>query len=298
MGRPRLGVALSGGAARGWAHVGILKAWARAGIRPDVIAGTSMGAVAGGFLAAGKLSELESFARQITRRQVMNFLDLSLFGSGLIGGRRMLAFLRGHLGNVRIEDLGTEFVAVATDLRSGREVWLETGELVQALSASYAIPGVFCPVRIGNTLLVDGAFSNPTPVSACLALGADLVVAVNVNEESLLPVDVHRVRLGPIELAADCAVLEPAVVDPGLPVVLRDAFNIAINRIAHARHVECPPDLYIRPELNGCGYVEFHRGGEMIELGEQAGESSAALVKATLAQFEVGVRAQAEADVA
>lgn len=293
---PKLGLALSGGAARGWAHIGILKAWMRAGIVPDVIAGTSIGAVVGGFLAANRLHDAESFARQITRRQVMNFLDLSLFGSGLIGGRRVVACLRGYLGNVKIEDLETRFIAVATDLRSGREVWLETGNLVEALSASYAIPGVICPVRIGSTLLVDGAFTNPTPVSPCRALGADVVIGINVNEDTPPP-DVHRTGAGPIELNAEGGTMDP-VADPGLPAVLRDAFNIAITRIAYARMRESPPNLLIRPELNGCSYLDFHRGGELIELGEQAGERTIGAVRELLARSSPARAARVEPPIA
>jgi NTE family protein len=276
--KPKLGLALSGGAARGWAHIGVLKAWSEAGLKPDIIAGTSMGAVAGAFMSAGRLDEIESFARQVRWNQVMNFLDVSLFGSGLIGGRRVAACLRSYLGSVKIEDLPIDFVAVATDLKSGREVWLESGDLVSAVSASYAIPGVFCPVRIGPALLVDGAFSNPMPVSTCRALGADIVIAVNVNEEKL-PLDVHRSRSGPIELSADGAKPEP-IADPGLPGALRDAFNIAIHRIAHARLSECSPELVVRPELNGCGYLEFHRGAELIEQGYVAGLQSVDAIRA------------------
>jgi NTE family protein len=242
-----------------------------AGIVPDVIAGTSIGAVVGAFWAAGKLPAIEEFAYNITRRQVVNFLDVSLFGSGLIGGRRLASLLHKHLGDMTIDQLGTEFVAVATDLTQGREVWLETGSVVEALTASYALPALFCPVRVGNDLLVDGAFSNPLPVSACRALGADVVIGVNVNPETL-PSAVLRTsrardnREGEVE-----SVPVERSSAPGLPMVLRDAFNVAICRIAHARLQDSPPDLLIRPNLKGCGYFEFQRGAELIQLGEETG---------------------------
>ena len=282
MRKPKLGLALSGGAARGWAHIGILKAWSEAGIKPDIVVGTSMGAVVGSFLAAGCLDRIEDFARQIRWHQVMNFLDVSLFGSGLIGGRRVASCLRTYLGDRNIEDLSLDFIAVATDLKTGREVWLETGDLVSAVSASYAIPGVFCPVRVGSALLIDGAFSNPMPVSTCRSLGADIVVGVNVNEETL-PLDVHRYgrQEPPLACSADGAVPVP-IPEPGLPGALRDAFNIAINRIAQARMAECPPDLLVRPNLRGCGYVEFHRGTELIEHGYEAGRQTAEAIRALL----------------
>ena len=177
----KIGLALGGGAARGWAHIGVLKALAAAGIKPDVIAGTSIGAVVGGCYAAGHLEALEGFARQLTRRRVFGYLDFNFTGTGLISGQRLCERLDKHLGDRAIEDLDCRFTAVATEIGSGHEVWLSRGRLVDAVRASYALPGVFRPVKINGRWLFDGALVNPIPVTVCRALGASYVIAVNLN---------------------------------------------------------------------------------------------------------------------
>ncbi|MGE3918217.1 MAG: patatin-like phospholipase family protein, partial [Hyphomicrobiaceae bacterium] len=179
----KIGIALGGGAARGWAHIGVLRALMQAGIKPDIIAGTSIGAVVGGCMAAGRLDELEGFARDLTRRKVFGFLDLNLSGSALISGQRLVQRLDRHIGGLVIENLQRRFVAVATEIGSGHETWISRGSLIDAMQASYAIPGIFKPVRIGRRWLFDGALVNPVPVSVCLALGARYVIAVNLNTD-------------------------------------------------------------------------------------------------------------------
>ncbi|MBV9078462.1 MAG: patatin-like phospholipase family protein, partial [Methylobacteriaceae bacterium] len=163
--RMKIGLALGGGAARGWSHIGVLHVLLENGIRPDVIAGCSIGAVVGGCLAAGKLAELEDFARSMTKRRIMGLLDFHLGGSGLIGGDRLRKLLDRDLSDMRIEELPLRFATVATELITGHEIWLTRGSLVDALRASYALPGVFDPVRIGGRWLVDGALVNPVPVT-------------------------------------------------------------------------------------------------------------------------------------
>ncbi|MGD9867242.1 MAG: patatin-like phospholipase family protein, partial [Hyphomicrobiales bacterium] len=177
MRKPKIGIALGGGAARGWAHIGVLKALAEAGIAPDVVAGTSIGAVAGGCYAAGKLDQLEEFALSLNRRKIFGFLDFNFGGSGLISGRRLCGELDSHLKECMIPDLNRRFVAVATELGTGHEIWLSKGRLVPAMHASYALPGIFRPVHLNGRWLIDGAFVNPVPVSVCRALGANIVIA-------------------------------------------------------------------------------------------------------------------------
>jgi NTE family protein len=179
--RIRIGLALGGGAARGWSHIGVLRVLDGAGIRPDVIAGCSIGAVVGGCYAARKLDEIEAFALSLTKRRIMGLLDFHLGASGLIGGGRLQKLLDHDLGACRVEDLPVRFATVATELVTGHEIWLTRGRLVDALRASYALPGVFDPVRIGNRWLVDGALVNPVPVTVARASGADLVICVNLN---------------------------------------------------------------------------------------------------------------------
>ncbi len=178
-----IGVAFGGGAARGWAHIGVLQALLEAGIRPSVVAGTSIGAVVGGCHVADRLDHLIDFARGLTRRKVFGYFDLNLSGSGLINGERLNIVLRDAIGDMRIEELPVPFTAVATEIGSGHEVWLSRGDLVDAVRASYAIPGVFRPVSLDGRWLFDGALVNPIPVTVCRALGAQYVIAVNLNAD-------------------------------------------------------------------------------------------------------------------
>ena len=181
--RPSIGLALGGGAARGFAHIGVMRTLAAHGIVPDVIVGTSIGAVVGGCYAAGQLDGLEEWARGLTVRSILSYLDISLSGSGLIRGGHLAAQLEKALTDSRIDDLPIRFAAIATEFNTGHEIWLTRGRLADALRASYALPGIFPPVLIGGRWLVDGALVNPVPVSAARALGARLVIAVNLNSD-------------------------------------------------------------------------------------------------------------------
>jgi NTE family protein len=181
--RPVIGLALGGGAARGFAHIGVLRKLQEHGIAPDVIVGTSIGAVVGGCYAAKELDNLENWARSLTVRGVLSYLDISLSGSGLIGGGQLAGRLETGLKDSRIDDLPIRFAAIATEFITGHEIWLTRGRLSDALRASYALPGIFPPVLIGGRWLVDGALVNPVPVSAARALGARLVIAVNLNAD-------------------------------------------------------------------------------------------------------------------
>lgn len=187
MTHPKIGIALGSGVARGWAHIGVLKVLSGAGIEPDIIAGTSIGALVGGSHIAGKLNPLEDFARSLTRRRLLGLVDFRFRSSGLIGDSKLEALMHDHLGDLRVEDLDRTFIAVATELATGHEVWLRDGNLVQAIRASYALPGVFAPVPIDNRWLIDGAIVNPVPVSVARALGARLVIAVNLNTDPFDP---------------------------------------------------------------------------------------------------------------
>lgn len=292
----KIGLALGGGAARGWAHIGVLKALVAAGLKPDVIAGTSIGAVVGGCFAAGHLDSLEKFARELTRRRVFGYLDFNLSGTGLITGQRLCERLDEHLGNRSIEDLETCFTAVATEIGSGHEVWLSRGRLVDAVRASYALPGVFRPVKIAGRWLFDGALVNPIPVTVCRALGARYVIAVNLNFDvcSRGTVVPHLDAQPP----APGAEAEPEPVTgkngvavrrllqrqifgfgggateevPGISTVMVDAFNIVQDRIARSRLAGDPPDMMISPRLGGIGLFDFHRADELIQCGEIAAQ--------------------------
>jgi Predicted esterase of the alpha-beta hydrolase superfamily len=161
-----------------------VKALTRAGIVPDVISGTSVGALVGGLHLAGRLDVLEGWSRGLTKFKIASYLDFRV-GGGMIGGHRLSAVLREHLGKVTIEALPKPFTCVATDLLTGHEVWLRKGDLVEMLRASFSLPGLFSPVEVDGRWLVDGALVNPLPVSVCRAMGAHVVIAVNLNADPI-----------------------------------------------------------------------------------------------------------------
>ena len=162
--RPVIGLALGGGAARGLAHIGIIRTLVSHGILPDVVVGTSIGGVVGGVYAAGQLDALEEWARGLQPRKILGYLDIRLNGSGLIGGDKLAAQLESAIGGTLIEDLPLKFATVATEVRTGHEIWLTHGRMVEAIRASYALPGIFAPVLVGDRWLFDGALVNPVPV--------------------------------------------------------------------------------------------------------------------------------------
>jgi NTE family protein len=285
----KVGLALGGGCARGWSHIGVMRVLEREGITPDVIAGCSIGAVVGGCYAASRLDELEAFALSLTKRRVMGLLDFHISGSGLIGGERLKRLLDRDLSDMRIESLPLRFATVATELGTGHEIWLTRGPLVDTMRASYALPGVFDPIKLGGRWLMDGALVNPIPVTVARALGADLVICVNLNGDIRIRGTVIQSH-GPDESdQAVEAVLEeprrwnlfgarreaagPARPDaPGIAAVMMDAFNITQDRIARSRLAGDPPDVMICPKLSPVGLFEFHRADDCIELGREATE--------------------------
>jgi NTE family protein len=282
----KIGLALGGGAARGWSHIGVMRVLVEAGIVPDVIAGCSIGAVVGGCYAAGKLDELEAFATSLTKRRVMGLLDFHISGSGLIAGSRLQRLLEHDLAELRVETLPIRFCTIATELGSGHEIWLTRGPLVQAMRASYALPGVFNPVLVKGRWLLDGALVNPIPITAARALGADIVICVNLNGEvRARGTVIQSYETEPSdEMEIEAAMDEPRRWGifapqrarkpnaPGIATVMVDAFNITQDRIARSRLAGDPPDVMISPKLAKMGLFEFHRAQECIDLGRQATE--------------------------
>ena len=271
-----ISLALGGGCARGWAHIGVLRALDEAGIEVSMIAGTSIGALVGGCYLAGKLDELEEFARSLTRRRIFGLLDLNLRGSGLFGGMKLDARLREHIGGVRFEDLPKPFVCVASEISTGHEIWLSSGSLITAMRASYALPGVFEPVACNGRVLVDGALVNPVPVSVCRAHEQPVVAAVNLNYDSFGRAAVIRHSAGELFIERDAAA--PLSDEEGraresrlgITGVMVEAFNIIQDRISRARLAGDPPDLSLQPKLGHIGMTEFHRADESIQLGYEA----------------------------
>lgn len=269
--KTKIALALGGGAARGWAHIGVLRALDEAEIEVGMIAGTSIGALVGGCYLAGKLDELETFARSLTMRRIASLLDLTIGGGGLLGGMRLTKRMQEHLEGLMIEDLPKPFVAVASELNSGHEVWIDGGNLITALRASYALPGIFEPVKCNNRTLIDGALVNPVPVSVCRAYEQPLVMAVNLQYDVFgrSAVVKHRASELPDSLA------EPSKDHHkvGLTSVMVQAFNIIQDRISRARLAGDPPDLALHPRVNEIGLSEFHKAGEAIDRGYEEAQA-------------------------
>jgi NTE family protein len=295
--RPVIGLALGGGAARGFAHIGIVRTLVAHGIIPNVVVGTSIGAVVGGAYAAGHLDALEQWARSLQPRNILGYLDIRLNGSGLIGGAKLAAQLEAAMGQSVIEDLPIKFATVATEVRTGHEIWLTHGSVVDAMRASYALPGIFSPVLVGDRWLVDGALVNPVPVSAARAFGAEIVIAANLSSD----VFAHSTTIyshgqsAEVTVAATPDVLDPdppkrgfgkffsaertmkreffgSAGRPGISTVMVDAFNIMQDRITRARLAGDPPDLLISPRVGQIGWFDFHRADDLIAHGVRAAE--------------------------
>jgi len=258
--QPKIGIALGAGSARGWAHIGVLRALNAAGIRPHVVCGTSIGALVGSVYADGKTDELTQWVTSLTWRKVMGFFDVS-FSGGILKGARLTAFLSDNFMSKNIAELELPFAAVATDLRSGREIWLREGNVVEAVRASIALPGLFTPQSSGGRLLVDGALVNPVPVSLCRAMGADFVIAVDLSS-SLVGRHVRR-------LDADTARRRRA---PTMMEVVTDSLAIMQVRITRSRLAGEPADAVIMPRLGWLRLLDYHRAAEAIEEGVDAAE--------------------------
>src|SRR4030081_182741 len=291
--RPVIGLALGGGAARGFAHIGIVRTLIAHGIVPNVVGGTSIGAVVGGAYAAGQLDTLEEWARSLQPRNILGYLDIRLNGSGLIGGDKLALQLEAAIGSTLIEDLPVKFATVATEVRTGHEIWLTHGRIVDAMRASYALPGIFSPVLVGDRWLVDGALVNPVPVSAARALGAEIVIAANLSSD----VFTHSTTIYSHGAPADApeAAIETAPPKrgfgklfspertmkreffgsggrPGISSVMVDAFNIMQDRITRARLAGDPPDMLITPRVGQIGWFDFHRADDLTAFGARAAE--------------------------
>jgi NTE family protein len=295
----KIAIVLGAGAARGWAHIGLLQELVAMGLSPAIVVGASIGAVVGGCYAAGQLDQLEAFSRSLTKRSVLGLMDVSFSGGGLIAGARLRGRLEKVFARTNIEDLPIRFASVATELGSGNEIWMTRGPLVEAMRASYALPGVFEPVRWGGRWLIDGALVNPVPVSLARALGADKVIAVNIVSEMLGRGTTLRDPQAFEEVAektVDQAIAErdesgviggmlgmrrgaawlrrpfirPESGAPGIAAVMVDAFNITQDRVTRSRLAGDPPDVLITARLGKIGLFEFHRAEELIALGREA----------------------------
>ena len=287
---PQIVLALGGGVARGWAHIGVLRTLIQEGLEPDAICGTSIGALVGGLYYAGKLDPIERWARSLTPRKVAGLLDFAFGGAGLFAGEKLAKLLQEQVSDVCIENLSKPFVAVATELETGREAWLRDGSLIDAMRASYALPGVFPPVKRDGRWLVDGALTNPCPTSTARSLGGKVVIGVSLHTDVIgSPSDTPASGTPAIVsddqesaplmgyakwLRPDRMILKRIFEDrpdgPALSTVMIGALNILLDRVTRARLAGDPADVLIAPKLANIGLIDFHRADETIELGARA----------------------------
>ena len=308
MGNIKIGVALGSGAARGWAHIGVLRALEEMGVRPDVVTGTSIGSLVGGAYCAGRLDELEAWVNEMDRWQVFNLMDFSLMNGGVVSGERVFNFAREQFGAIRVEDLPIRFAAVATDLYTGREIWLKRGDVYDVARASCAMPGLLSPKPLDNRWLVDGALVNPVPVSLNRALEADFVIAVHLNSQ----LNVQAPQIPPQDMSPQGLTEQVEQEDerakqrrtpqksndepgfksflaqgqsyfdnlkqklkkdqptPGVMGVMAGAIDIMQERVTKARMAGDPPDVLLQPKLGHIGILEFERGEEAIQVGYES----------------------------
>ena len=289
--KPRIGLALGSGSARGWAHIGAIRALEERGVKPDLICGTSIGALVGAVYASGQLDELESWVTGLVWTKVVRLMDITWKG-GLIRGQRLFNLFRATFQDLDISELAIPFGAVATELASGREIWLRHGKLLDVVRASIATPGLFTPVVHEGAVLVDGALVNPVPVSMCRALGAEIVIAVDLSWAKLgayrnmgrelvaSPADAPSWlgRLRPGWLGAVHAKGEQPSI-PSIFEVFNTALDIVEQRVARSRLSGEPADVLITPLLPNFGTMEYHRAKEAIAEGRAAVERMMPLIE-------------------
>lgn len=286
---PKIGLALGSGASRGWSHIGILKALLKEGIEPDIICGTSVGAMIGASYLTGNLEKLEEWVLGSTRTDVLKFFNIRFSQAGLVDSDRFNRFLYDYVAapEINIEDLPKRYAAIATDLDNGREVWFREGTLARAVRASMALPGLYPSVNIEQRWLVDGGLVNPVPVTTCRALGADIVIAVNLNSDIVGKNSPRRV-VAPPEPESDesrsmLQNLKQATRDysnsifahhdkpedaPRLFFAITNAINIVQDRITRSRLAGDPAEVVLSPRLAHIGMLEFHHAPEAIAEGE------------------------------
>jgi len=283
---PRIGLALGSGASRGWSHIGIVKRLLHEGIEPHVVCGTSVGAMVGGSYVAGNLEKLEDWVLGSTRSDVLRFFDVGFSQSGFVDTKRLNWFLHNFVADEQrlIEKLPKKYAAVSTNLDTGREVWFTQGGIADAVRASMAMPGLFPAVHVENRWLVDGGLVNPVPVSVCHALGADVVIAVNLNTGIVRKHSDGSRDVAPAEGKSVLSSFKQQAREysnsifpnrdkedeaPGLFYAIANSINIFQDRITRSRLAGDPADILLSPKVAHIGMLEFHRAAEAIEEGER-----------------------------
>jgi NTE family protein len=272
---PKIGLALGSGSARGWAHIGVIRALEEAGVRPDIVCGCSIGALVGAAYVGGDLDRLEAWISTLAWKDVLGLMDVR-FSGGLIKGDKLISFLERHFIDRDISTLPLPFGCVATDLANGREIWLREGSVVAAVRASSAVPGLLAPVKRDGRLLVDGGLVNPVPVSLCRALGADIVIAVDLGSDIVgsslkrgVPVEDRHGPSWSNRILVSLGLKNNGDV-PSMTSVLTTSVNIMQERIARSRLAGEPADVLISPRLAHLGLMDYHRAAEVIPEGVAA----------------------------
>ena len=288
--KPRIGLALGSGSARGWAHIGAIRALEERGIKPDLVCGTSIGALVAAAYASGQLEQLEKWVTGLAWTTVVRLMDLTWRG-GLIRGNRLFTLFRTIFQDQEIDELPIPYGAVATELYSGRELWLRHGKLLDAVRASCAMPGLFTPVLRDNVVLVDGGLVNPVPVSMCRALGADLVIAVDLSWGKLGPYRERGRAVAPREVPGWLARLRPGWVEknvgegapqqtiPSIFEVFSTSLDVVEMRVARSRLSGDPADVLLTPLLPDFATMDYHRAKEAIDEGRAAVERMGPLLE-------------------
>lgn len=299
-GRLRIGLALGSGASRGWSHIGVLKGLLEAGIEPDVICGTSVGAMVGGSYAAGNLDKLEQWVLGSSRSDVLGFFNLRFERTAFVDLERLHWFLHSFVAaeGIRIEDLQKSYAAVCTNLDTGSEVWLRDGGLADAVQASLAMPGLFPAVRIDQQWLVDGGLVNPVPVTACRALGADVVIGVNLNSDILGRRKKTKRQTAATQAESVLEILKKQARNysnalfangddpgkaPGVFYTIAQSIDIFQDRITRSRLAGDPADVLISPRVGDIRLLEFQRAAEAIEKGSTSVKAAIAEIRALVA---------------
>lgn len=296
---PRIGLALGSGASRGWSHIGVINTLLQEGIEPDIVCGTSVGAMIGASYLAGNLDKLERWVLGSTRTDVLRFFDIRFSHAGLVDATRLTRFLHSYVadGGVRIEDLPKKYAAVSTNLDTGREVWFSEGGVADAVRASMAMPGLFPPVHYNHAWLVDGGLVNPVPIATCRSLGADVVVAVNLNSDIVGKHSTRAIEAAPrgknnllaslkrTAIEYSSAIFPNSTEDddaPGLYYAIANSINIVQDQVTRSRLAGDPADILISPKLAHIGMLEFHRAKEAIDEGEKCVQKSLNEIRAAV----------------
>jgi len=295
----KVGLVLGSGSARGWAHLGVIQALAEAGVRVDYVAGTSIGALVGAFYAAGKIETLRNIILELDRKQIALLFDMVFPKSGLIDGKKIADSVREHISEKNIGELSLPLCVICTDLNTGCEVNIQDGDIIEAIRASISVPGIFTPVKKNGIFLVDGGLVNPVPVNVSRRMGADLVIAVDLNHDivgkrsvihsesyATVPltgrnrfavqntlvrkiIDNLKKRTGAPSASVLAQIKQWMKKDsaPNIFEVLASSIYIMEMQITATRLKTEPPDLLIQPKLGHIRFLDFHRAQEAIGEG-------------------------------